>query len=67
MHTQTRVGMQHKVLSIRNKAHTSYMNGLSIECVVSVAQLVRASGCGPEGREFEPPHSPSSIPQIVRP
>ena len=26
--------------------------------VVNVAQLVRASGCGPEGRGFEPHHSP---------
>ncbi len=26
--------------------------------VVNVAQQVRASGCGPEGREFESPHSP---------
>ena len=26
--------------------------------VVSVAQLVRASGCGSEGRGFEPHHSP---------
>lgn len=26
--------------------------------MVNVAQLVRASGCGPEGRGFEPHHSP---------
>ena len=26
--------------------------------VVNVAQLVRASGCDPEGREFKSPHSP---------
>ena len=25
---------------------------------VNVAQLVRASGCDPEGREFKSPHSP---------
>jgi hypothetical protein len=30
-------------------------------CVVGVAQLVRASGCDPEGREFEPPHSFSFV------
>ena len=28
---------------------------------VGVAQLVRASGCGPEGRRFEPAHSPFEI------
>jgi hypothetical protein len=26
--------------------------------VVAVAQVVRASGCGPEGRGFESPRSP---------
>ena len=26
--------------------------------MVGVAQLVRASGCGPEGRGFDPHHSP---------
>ena len=30
--------------------------------MVSVAQLVRASGCGPEGRGFEPHHSPQIFP-----
>lgn len=26
--------------------------------MAGVAQLVRASGCGPEGRRFDPDHSP---------
>lgn len=26
--------------------------------MVGIAQLVRASGCGPEGREFKPRYSP---------
>lgn len=29
--------------------------------MVSVAQLVRASGCGPEGHGFEPHHSPQNF------
>lgn len=29
--------------------------------MVSVAQLVRASGCGPEGRGFEPHQIPHKI------
>ena len=29
--------------------------------MVAVAQLVRASGCGPEGRRFEPGQSPQFI------
>ena len=28
--------------------------------MVGIAQLVRASGCGPEGRRFEPDYSPQS-------
>ena len=28
--------------------------------MVGIAQLVRASGCGPEGRRFEPDYSPHS-------
>ncbi len=30
--------------------------------VAGVAQLVRASGCGPEGRGFKSLHSPQNIP-----
>src|SRR5262249_49758922 len=30
-----------------------------LQFMVAVAQLVRASGCGPEGRGFESPQSPS--------
>ncbi len=30
--------------------------------MVGVAQLVRASGCGPEGREFKSHHSPNKKP-----
>jgi hypothetical protein len=29
--------------------------------MAGVAQLVRASGCGPEGRGFKPHHSPQEI------
>ena len=29
--------------------------------MVGVAQLVRASGCGPEGRRFDSGHSPQSV------
>ena len=35
--------------------------------MVAVAQLVRASGCGPEGRRFEsdqPPHFFARIPEV---
>ena len=28
--------------------------------MVGIAQLVRASGCGPEGRRFEPDYSPQN-------
>jgi hypothetical protein len=33
-----------------------------IRPVVAVAQVVRASGCGPEGRGFKSPRSPQTIP-----
>src|ERR1700730_17957132 len=35
-------------------------SGACIRSLVAVAQLVRASGCGPEGRGFDSPRSPSS-------
>ena len=34
--------------------------------MVGVAQLVRASGCGPEGREFESLQSPQTRCSVVR-
>ena len=39
-----------------------------VKLMVAVAQLVRASGCGPEGRRFEtvqPPHLINSKPQCL--
>ena len=30
--------------------------------MVGIAQLVRASGCGPEGRRFESGYSPQNVP-----
>jgi hypothetical protein len=33
--------------------------------MVAVAQLVRASGCGPEGRGFETPQSPQKMIDVL--
>ena len=33
--------------------------------MVGVAQLVRASGCGPEGRRFDFGHSPQKEPRYI--
>lgn len=33
--------------------------------MANVAQLVRASGCGSEGRGFETHHSPQKIPVFI--
>ena len=35
-----------------------------ISRTASVAQLIRASGCGPEGRGFDPHHSPHVIKEV---
>ena len=61
------ISLSFSKLSNRCSIYLTFMFNLIIilkQCkkkVVGVAQVVRASGCGPEGRGFKSPHSPQYI------
>lgn len=65
MHVTCSLGIRTpRVLSKKLKKHTT--TDIIRQFLANVAQLVRASGCGSEGRGFDPHHSPHTKSRLLQ-